>query len=172
MAVSVKEQRIIDSNKRALIKYTIFSDDGTPSGNTGLVDVSTLAFALNTSGQIMTGNTNPRSSYRVGIKRVFGYGANVNSGIVTLRWNDAANTEILSVGSGNFDINFDPSGDGAVIPNPFPRANADGDIIYSTNINAGAFVTLFLELKKDPSDYDQGQSARPSDFNFGQFGIK
>lgn len=164
MAISTKEQRLVDSTKRALIKYTINSD-GSAAANTGLIDVSTLAYALNTSGKIMSANTDERSSYRVNVKRVWGQGANVNSGLVTLKWNDAANTEILAVGNGPFDINFGAEGVGGVIPNPFPRANASGDILYSSNINAGAFITLFVELSKDGGDYDQGQTARPSDFN-------
>lgn len=170
MALTVKEQRIIDSNKRALIKYTINSD-GTAQGNTTLIDVSNLAYSLNTNGQIMTANTDPRSSYRVAIKRIFGYGANVSSGMITLRWNDASNTEIISVGSGNFDINFEISGDSALIPNPFTRANSSGDILYTSSLNSGAALTLFVDLKKDGSDYDQGQSRMPSDFNFHPFNI-
>jgi hypothetical protein len=166
VAATVKEQRIVDSNKRSLIKYTINSD-GVASANNGLVDVSTLAYALNTNGYIMSANADPKSSYRVAVKRVFGSVANTTTGLVTLKWQgpDATFLEIMGLAPGNFDISFGDAGDGAVIPNPIARANANGDICFSSTLPAGAFATIFLELRKEGEDYDQGQTRDPRAFN-------
>jgi hypothetical protein len=56
------EHRIIDSNKRTLVKYVFTAIDGTQSANTVLVDTSTLAYALSNTGNVMVANTNPRPS--------------------------------------------------------------------------------------------------------------
>lgn len=166
MATTVKEQRIVDSNKRSLIKYTILSD-GNALANNGIVDVSTLANALNTNGYIMSANADPKSSYRVSIKRIFGSVANAATGLVTLKWAgpDTSFEEIIGLGAGNFDIHFGDAGDGAVIPNPIARANANGDICVSSTLAAGGLATIFLELRKDGADYDQGQTRDPKAFN-------
>lgn len=173
MANVIREQRLVDSTKRALIKYVITSD-GTADANTVLVDVSTLSNALNANGQLMVSNTHPLTTYRTSIKRIFGYGAGNVGGAVVLRWHaNGQNTEIVSVGSGAFDYNFEAMGDGAVITNPNPDGAANtGDILYSSTLANGGVVTLFIDLKKDNKTYSAGQHVQPSDFNYGQYGIK
>ena len=79
----LREQRIVDNAKRALIKYVFVYVD-TAEANTLLVDVSTLSGALNTSGFIMTSNTDIRSLYKTKIKRIFG--TNKSTGYVKLQW--------------------------------------------------------------------------------------
>lgn len=167
MANLVREHRLIDSTKRTLIKYVIISD-GTADANTVLVDASTLSGALNTAGYIMTSNTNPRSKYDLSVKRIFGQlGANTGA-FVKLQWHGAANSEIVAVGAGPFDFNFEASGDGAVIPNP--ETNSNGDILYSTgNLPAGSVLTVFVDLKKNNSSYSAGQQADPAAFNQGNW---
>lgn len=161
MANILKGQRIIDSNKRTLIKY-VFLSDGTAEANSTLVDASSLAFALNTNGYIMSSNVNPKTSYRTTIKRIFG-NAKVNS-YVTLQWAGTSNAEIATIGSGSFDYDFQSMGDGATIPNP--EANSSGDVLISTaGLASGDLVTLFVDLKKDGQDYDSGQAADPYAFN-------
>lgn len=171
MANVIKEERLIDSTKRALIKYVITSD-GTPAANNVLLDVSTLNYALNTSGHIMTSNTNPLSCYRTSIKRIFGYGTSNTGGTIMLKWHaNGQNTDIVGIGAGQFDYNFDAMGDGAIIKNPHPDANTTGDILYSSSYGSGV-VTLFVDIKKDNKYYSAGQHALPSDFNYGEYGIK
>ena len=173
MANVIKEQRLIDSTKRALIKYVITSD-GTADANTVLVDVSTLSGALNTAGYIMSANTDPRPHYRTAIKRVFGYGAANVGGTILLKWHrNGANDEIVGVGGGSFDYNFDAHGESALITNPNPGGTGTGntgDILYSSTLGPG-IVTLFVDIKKDNRDYTAGQHVRPSDFNFGDYDI-
>jgi hypothetical protein len=161
MANVLKGQRIIDSNRRTLIKY-VFLSDGTAVANATLVDASSLAFALNTNGYIMSSNVDPRPEYNLTIKRIFG-SAKVNS-YITLQWAGDANTEIVTIGNGNFDYDFMSMGDGATIPTD--GANTTGDILLSINNNKNndAF-TLFIDLKKDNNDYDAGQTADPYAFN-------
>lgn len=160
MANVIKEQKIVDTNKRALIKYVATLD--TAAANTLLVDASGLKFALNANGYIMQSNTHPKSVYRTTVKRIFG-NAKAN-GYIKLTW-DGANTEdIVAITDGSFDYFFDPMGDGAVISNP--DANTTGDILISVvSPSATDAITLFVDLRKDSRDYDAGQTADPVAFN-------
>jgi hypothetical protein len=161
MANIIKEQKVIDNNKRALLKYVFIYVD-TAQANTTLVDASMLANALNTSNKIMTGNTNPKTTYRTKIKRIFGQAK--SSGYVKLQWHGDSNTEIVTFNTGNFDYNFESMGDGATISNP--EANATGDILFSTSGAAsGDVFTLFIDLRKFSEDYDAGQTRDPIAFN-------
>lgn len=161
------EQRLIDSNKRTLLKY-VFLSDGTAEANTRLLDASNLKFALNANGYIMQSNTHPKSAYRTTIKRVFG-NAKTN-GYIKLQWEGSANSEILTLNS-SFDYNFEAMGDGAVIWNN--ETGATGDILFSTvGAAANDSLTLFIDLKKDAADYDQGQTADPAAFNRGDWRLK
>jgi len=162
MANILKGHRLIDSTKRTLVKY-VFLSDGTALANNILVDVSSLAFALNTNGKIMSSNTDQRPAYRTTIKRIFG-NAKVNS-YITLQWAGDSNNEIATISTGAFDYDFMSMGDGAVIPWS-SDANMSGDILLTINNNKNndAF-TIFIDLKKDNNDYDAGQSADPYAFN-------
>jgi hypothetical protein len=162
MANLIREQRIIDSNKRALIKYIIVSD-GSQSSNTVLVNVSTLGFALNANGYIMQSGVHPKTKYNTTIKRVFGQVAAANAKM-KLQWQGASNSEIVTFGAGSFDYDFQSMGDGATIPNP--ETSSNGHILISTaNLGAGELATIFIDLKKAGEDYDQGQTADPYAFN-------
>lgn len=157
MANVIRQQKLIDSNKRALVKYVILSD-GTQEANTRLLDASSLEFALNATGVIS--QTNPKSNYRTSIKKIKAYSK--TTGSVRLKWEGDANSEIIAFGSASVDFNFE--NDGAVISNP--EANATGDILISTlGLTAGDAVTIFLDLRKDSLDYDAGQTADPYAFN-------
>jgi hypothetical protein len=157
MANVIREQKLIDSNKRALVKYVILSD-GTQESNTRLLDASSLAFALNATGVIS--QTNLKSNYRTSIKKIKAYSK--TAGSVRLKWEGDANSEIITFGSASVDFSFE--NDGAVISNP--EANATGDILISTlGLAAGDTLTLFLDLRKDSLDYDAGQTADPYAFN-------
>lgn len=163
MANLIREQRIVDNNKRALIKYVMTLD--TAIANTTLVDVSSLNLALNTNGYIMTSNTDQRNLYRTTIKRIFG-SAKANA-YIKLQWQGATNSEIVTVNSGVFDYDFQSMGDGATIPNPETSANGDILITVVTPSSADA-ATIFLDLRKDSRDYDAGQTADPVAFNRGR----
>lgn len=157
MANSITEQKLIDSNKRTLVKYVILSD-GTQEANTRLLDASALAFALNATGVIS--QTNMKTNYRTTIKKIKAYSR--TSGSIRLKWQGDANSEIITFGSGSVDLNFE--NDGAVISNP--EANATGDILVSTaNLVFGDAITIFLDLKKNSEDYDAGQTADAYAFN-------
>lgn len=164
MANLIRQHKLIDNNKRALIKYVIVSD-GTNEANTRLVDASMLQYSLNTNGYIMTGNTDARSYYRTNIKRIFGNA--ITDGYVKLQWEGSTNSEIVVFGSGSFDYDFQSSsGDVAVFTNP--EASPTGDILISTKgLNANSAVTIFLDIRKDSRDYDAGQTADPVAFNRG-----
>lgn len=154
-------QKLVDSTKRALLKY-VYISDGTNSGNNTLLDVKTLAYSLNARGVIMTSNTDPKTTYRTYIKRIFGQAK--SNGYITLQWAGDTNSRIVSISTGPFDYNFESMGDGAVIPNP--EANSNGNILITTvNTVAADVATIFIDLKKDARDYDAGQTADPKAFN-------
>lgn len=161
MANVLKGQRIIDGNKRSLIKY-VFLSDGTAVANSTLVDASSLAFALNTNGYIMSSNVDPKSSYRTTIKRIFG-NAKVNS-YITIQWAGTSNAEIVTIGSGSFDYDFQSMGDGAIIPMESDATTGDILLSINNNKNNDAF-TLFIDLRKNNEDFDAGQTADPYAFN-------
>lgn len=163
MANAITEQKLVDSTKRALLKYVIVSD-GTQEANTTLIDVSSLAFSLNANGYIMASNTHPKTAYKTTIKRIFGQ-IGSNNAIVRLKWNNSSNSDIVTMfGSGSFDYDFQSMGDGATIPNPQPTSS--GDVLITTaRLNAGDVATIFVDLKKDARDYDAGQTADPYAFN-------
>lgn len=163
MANIIREQRIIDNNKRALIKY-VFISDGTAESNTRLVDASTLSGALNVNSQIMVSNTNPKTNYRTTIRKIFGQ-AKAN-GFFTLNWQGDSNSQIVTVGDGRIDYNFEVMGDNAVVSNP--EANATGDILLTSyNNKAGDAFTIILDLRKNSEDYHAGQFSDPTAFNRG-----
>lgn len=162
MANIITEQRLVDNNKRALIKYVATLD--TAVANSMLVDASTLRFALNANSQIMSSNTHPKGLYRTTVKRVFGV-AKANA-YFKLTWQGANTADIVTIGTGNFDYDFQSMGDGATISNPDTTAN--GDILLSVITPSGAdMLTLFVDLRKDGRDYDSGQTADPVAFNRG-----
>lgn len=165
MANLIREQRIIDTNKRALLKY-VFISDGTSEANSVLVDVSTLQYALNANGYIMQSGTHPKEKYRNTIRRIFSVGG--GEGSIKLHWHGDANSEIIILPSRSVDLDFEPMGGGAVITNP--EANSTGDILLSTtNVSSGDYFTIILDLRKDSSDYDAGQTADPAAFNSGNY---
>lgn len=162
MANKILEHRLVDGTNRALIKYVIVPD-GSATSNVVLLDASSLRFALNTSGQIMTANTNPRSEYRTSIKRIWG-SARASSGHYALCWHGASNNDIVTINTGVFDYNFSGDGTGGMIDNP--ESGASGDILLTARgPAAGDSLTVFIELKKDNKDFDAGQSADRLAFN-------
>lgn len=162
MANLIREQRLVDTQRRSLIKYTMTLD--TAVANSTLVDVSTLQYALNANGYIMSSNTHPLGNYRTTIKRIFGT-AKANA-YIKLQWQGASNSEIVTIPTGSFDFDFQSMGDGATILNP--EASSNGDILLTVVTPSSAdAATIFIDLKKDNRDYDAGQSADPVAFNRG-----
>ena len=170
MANVITEQKVIDNHNRALLKYVI-RFDGSTTANTLLVNASQLAYAMNTSNKIMSSNTNPKSIYHTTIRRIFGQGQFKSGYGVALGWQSDANTDIVTIGGGMFDYGFDSQGLSAAIPIPNNTANLNGNIVISNigSVASGDAVTIFIDLKKDNRDYDNGQTADPAAFNAYDF---
>lgn len=163
MANRIFTQKLIDTQKRAVIKIVVLSD-GTNESNTAIIDASQLAYALNANGYIMSSNTHPKSNYRTTIKRA--YGQAVSNGCFFISWQGDNKAPILTMSGGIFDYNLETSGYNAVFTNP--EANANGMILLSsTNAKNGDSLTLILDLKKDNRDFDAGQTADPDAFKRG-----
>lgn len=164
MANLITLTKLQDTTKRALLKYVIVSD-GTQDSNTRLVDVSTLAYSLNTNGYIMTGDTDAKATYRTSIKRVYSSLSTAGAHI-RLKWEDSSNSDIITFGSGATDFNFGGSFDSATIPSP--GGSNSGDILITTKgFDVNTVATIIIDLKKDNRDYDAGQTADPVAFNRG-----
>lgn len=162
MANVIREQKLIDNQKRALIKYVATLD--TAVANVMIVDASQLRFALNTSNQVMASNTNIKNNYRTTIKRIYGQ-AKANAYFKVL-WQGSNTADIITINTGNFEYSFDSMGDGATISNPDSASN--GNILLTVVTPSSAdTLTLFVDLRKDARDYDSGQTADPVAFNQG-----
>ncbi len=164
MANRTTIQTLIDTNKRALIKYVLVGD-GTATANSTFIRFSELKYALNANGYIA--NTDVQANYDVSIKRAYGHcKMAAAAGYCTLRWNSNANSEILTFGSGDFNYDLGGvSGDSAVIKSP--DANNQGIQLSIGTATSGDIFTLFLDLRKDSSDFDAGQTRDPAAFNKG-----
>ena len=179
MAANTTLQVLIDSTNRSLIKYT-YETDGTVANSTPVLNVANLAYALNSTGQMLTtgigitstgqfiaGQTN-QTSYAHHIKRIFG-NSFIKSGYGKLQWAGNANTTIITFGLGPFDYNFDPMGLNGNISNPDP-ANNNGNIVLSTvGAAAGDAFTFFIDIKKEAQSFSAGQGSDPAAFNWYTF---
>lgn len=166
MANTLKEQKLIDSNKRSLLKY-VFISDGTQESGSKIVDAANLAFALDTTGKIKVGTTNTKSKYTTTVKRIFGNYS--GAGYMKLDWDGTGNTEIAAFGPGTIDIDFENRSEPSVISNLATGSN--GNILLTTvGASSATVATLVIELRKDSADYDAGQTADPAAFNKGSYG--
>lgn len=161
MATTLTTQTLVDTNRHSVIKIV---GSGGGDANTLLIKASNLAYAINATGVVST--TNPKRLNRVAIKRVWGQGQIANSKGVTLQWGGNTNTSIVTFGTGGFDYNFDSSSTQGTIEIP-DQANCTGDIVFTSTATNGDTWTLFIDLKKDGRDYDQGQARDPLAFNNG-----
>ena len=161
MATVLTTQTLVDTNRHSVIK--IVGVGGTDA-NVSLIRAANLAFAINATGQIST--LNPKRLNRVAIKRVWGQGQMTSSTNVTLRWGGNSNSAIVTFGTGPFDYNFDSGSTQGTIEIP-DTANCTGDIVFSSTAGATDTWTLFIDLKKDGRDYDQGGTRDPLAFNNG-----
>jgi hypothetical protein len=159
MATVLTTQTLVDTNRHTVIKVV---GVGGTDANVTLVRASNLAFAINATGQVSS--TNPKRLNRVAIKRVWGQAQITPTNVVTLKWGGNANSAIVTFGNGPFDYNFDSGSTPGTIEIP-DTANCTGDIVFSSTAGATDAWTLFIDLKKDGRDYDQGGARDPQAFN-------
>jgi cell division inhibitor SulA len=69
MANALHVQKLIDNNKRALVKL-VWLSDGTAEANTVMIDAASLGFAMNVNNMIMGAATDRKSNYRTTIKHI------------------------------------------------------------------------------------------------------
>ena len=161
MATVLTTQTLVDTNRHTVIKVV---GVGGTDANAPLIKASNLAYAINATGQVSS--TNPKRLNRVAIKRIWGQGQIGASKAVTLQWGGNSNSAIVTFGTGPFDYNFDAGSTAGTIEIP-DQANCTGDIVFSSTAGAADTWTLFIDLKKDGKDFDQGQARDPLAFNRG-----
>jgi len=164
MATVITTQTLVDTNRHAVIKVV---GVGGSDANVSLISASSLAYAINATGQVSA--TNPKRLNRVAIKRIWGQGQIAAAKAVTLHWGGNNNSAIVTFGAGPFDYNFDAGSTGGTIEIP-DQANCTGDILFSSSAGATDTWTMFIDLKKDGRDYDQGQARDRAAFNKGPYG--
>ncbi len=161
MATSLTTQRLVDNNRHTVIKIV---GEGGGDANASLVVASDLAYAINATGQVST--SNPKRLNRLAIKRIWGQGQIASNKYVTLKWGGNTNPAIVTFGNGSFEYNFDSAATPGTIEIP-DEANCTGNIVFTSTATTGDAWTLFIDLKKDGRDYDQGQTRDPLAFNNG-----
>lgn len=161
-------QKLVDTNKRAIIKMTGTFDGFNQETNTIKVDVSSLALALNANGQVMSSNTHPKSLYRVWPTKII-YNVNIKAGYIKLHYDASSGDGTIAVLGPSFGKIDD---DGLLHVNPL-SANSNGDICITTmGAAANDSYTIILDIRKDSRDYDAGQTADPAAFNAGNWSIR
>ena len=159
MATVISKQTLVDTNRHAVIKVV---GTGGTDANVSLIVAANLAFAINATGQVST--LNPKRLNRLAVKRVWGQGQMSSATNVSLRWGGNANSTIVTFGNGPFDYNFDNGSTPGTIEIP-DTANSTGDIVFSSTAGANDSWTIFIDLKKDGRDFDQGGARDPQAFN-------
>lgn len=178
MALFFNDQILSDSNKKSVIRCMgVFDGSGQETANVKIIG-STLRGALavdsNNAVTVAMGGA-AKTNYRYGISRIAGCIS--GTGYLRLDFSGSTIGPIMTL-SGSFDYNMQDNL--GVIQNT--AIAPTGNILFSTTgFSAQSAYSIVLELHKvvpaangvpAGTDYDQGQIAKPSDFNFGAFGIK
>lgn len=166
----VTNTTLIDATRRGRVALT-GQFDGPTGQESQVIKINTwgLAGALSTAAngtQLLAGNGSPRGSYNIAINRIE-YSISPG-GMVNLAWQGTTNTQFaLLFGSGEFEVSsrgigmaFDPSSGVGGAP------GHTGNVVLTTlGMGANSGYSIVIDYKKDPKAFDQGQIARPKDFN-------
>jgi hypothetical protein len=158
---------ILDTARRARVQLT-GQFDGATGQESQVIKVNTwgLGGALSAAAngtQLLAGNGNPRSSYNVSVNRIR-YSI-TPGGMINLAWQGTTNTQfILLAGSG--DIDATRGTDAVIDPLTTGAPGHTGNIVLTTlGFGANSGYTIQIDMQKTTSQFDQGQIARPKDFN-------
>lgn len=152
-------EKIIDTNKKSIIKLTGFFTDDINENNSSRIQASSLNGALDIYGEFLTPEKTPLPYYELSIYKCW-YNIDVN-GYIILYWKNDVNTPILILnGSGEYNLN------GSCIPIVnSPENNSNGDIgIQSVSCINNNTYTIILELHKNNKYYNAGQLNDPNAF--------
>jgi hypothetical protein len=161
---------LIDSTRRGRVLLN-GQFDGASGQESQSIKINTwgLSGALSTAAngtQLLAGNGSPRSAYNIAISRIEYTIA--PGGMVNLAWQGTTNTQFatlfgsgeLEVASRGIDFTLDPSLGVGGAP------GHTGNVVLTTlGLGANSGYTIMIDYKKDPKAFDQGQIARPKDFN-------
>lgn len=175
MANSYSTQILVDTNKKTIIKFIGQLDANGETANVKVIGSQLRgALAVDTNNAVLVSQGGvARTNYNYSVARVY-YDVWMPTGYLALNWTGSTPSVICTCG-GAFDQDFQDNL--GVIPNS--AVGPTGNISFSafgSNTNTG--YTIILELHKGPNsvntacDYDMGQIAAPSDFNFGRYAVK
>jgi hypothetical protein len=162
MANSFSYQTISANNKREVVKLTGQIDANGEFGTTKIIGQNLSgALAVDSNNMVLVSACGmPRSSYRYSIARIIG-DVFIPNGYLNLLWDGANSQTSIMVLSASGDYNMQDN-----LGNIQNTANGfNGNIICQiAGSGANNSYTVWLELHKDPRDFNQGQVQRPQDF--------
>lgn len=156
--------KLIDSNKRLVVRL---HGDAAETAPALKIDAGSLNFSLNANNRLLGSGTDRKSNYRLELKKVmYNVVSDVNGAYVKLSYNgDTPNTLISLGGSGSMEF-LGGTSDSFTVNNSV-TANSTGNLFLQTvGFSGNTAYTIFLDFRKRPEDYDQGQTVAPTDFNF------
>lgn len=152
-----------DTNKRTVIKFTGELDANSETANTKIIGKllkGALSVDSNNLVTVAMGGV-PRTNYRYSIGRILHTINYPSDGYLKIQW-DGASPSTIALLSGYCDLNMQDN-----LGVMYNNANTPNGNVTFTSINAGnsGVYTVIMEIYKDPKDFDQGQIAKPQDFN-------
>ena len=154
MAAEYNIQKLVDTNRRAVIKFTC----NFTSANSA--DLTNLVFIR---ANTLSGAFANLTYYDLAVKEIFYSVKSAGNGRISLSWagaNTTNNIPMLTLAGGahvEFTGNFSPLVNNA--PNP------NGDILLQfKNMVEGDSATVIIDVRKNVQYYDAGQTADPDAF--------
>ncbi len=166
--------KILDSNKKVVYKLT----GNAAESWTIKIDSGSLKGALDANGVILVPGGVRANAYRLYPKKII-YDVKIDDGkgYLSLLWanttSGGANT-VLSTLSGRGTIALNEGGEPFIDPgdttiNKASASSATGNVALQTVGGSGnTAYTIYVDFRKEPTDYDAGQSQDPASFNTGR----
>lgn len=161
MANTVK--KLVDTNRRVV--YSLTGDVSEGAAPVLKIDAGALNFSQNANNFILGAGTDRKPVYGLSLQKViYSVNGGAPTGYVTISTNgDTPNTIVQLSGAGT--MAFNEGGDSFTL-NVMSYANSTGNVFLTTvGFSGNTSYTVILDFKKNPSHYDQGQTADPKAFN-------
>ena len=155
---------LVDATNRYVARF--FGD--TSEAQTLKIDPGALKYALNANGMIMGAATDRLKCYSLYLRRImYDVQPGDTKGFLRISTNgDGPNTVWTLSSSG--DIRFDEGGATCLLNVAATTANTNGNVFFTFATlpgSANSAYSVLLDFRKEPTHYDQGQTADPKAFN-------
>jgi len=155
-------QKLIDSTRRVVYSFT----GDAAEVRTLKINPGTLAFSMNANNRILGAGTDRKSQYRLALKKViYSINGGPSDGFLQISTDGDASPNTMLNLSGSGVMAFAEGGDDFTLAFPV-AANSTGNIYFSTSTFFGnCSYSVIMDFRKNPADFDQGQTADPTAFN-------